>query len=117
MSIGSEKTMTGGFVWPGFGENARVLEWVFERCAGRADAIDTPIGPTYPPSMALIFTDLNLVEDAISTLLKVDIDGWLAEIPLIEAYYESFGEKVPDALWEQLKDLKQRLLASGEQVA
>ena len=110
------KDDTGGFVWPGFGENARVLEWVFERCAGRADAIDTPIG-RLPTLDGINFTDLDLTDDAISTLLKVDIDGWLAEIPLIETYYESFGEKVPDALWEQLEGLKQRLLASGEQVA
>ncbi|MGK0399893.1 MAG: phosphoenolpyruvate carboxykinase (GTP), partial [Candidatus Azotimanducaceae bacterium] len=91
-------------------------EWVFERCAGRADAIDTPIG-RLPTLDGINFTNLNLSDDDISTLLKVDVDGWLAEIPLIEAYYESFGEKVPDALWEQLSDLKQRLLASGEQVA
>jgi len=110
------KDDAGGFVWPGFGENARVLEWVFERCAGRADAIDTPIG-RLPTLDGINFTNLNLSDDDISTLLKVDVDGWLAEIPLIEAYYESFGEKVPDALWEQLSDLKQRLLASGEQVA
>ena len=106
----------GGFVWPGFGDNARVLEWVFERCAGRADAIDTPIG-RLPTLDGINFTNLNLSDDAISTLLKVDVEGWLAEIPLIEAYYQSFGEKVPGALWEQLQDLKQRLLASGEQVA
>ena len=110
------KDDAGGFVWPGFGENARVLEWVFERCAGRADAIDTPIG-RLPTLDGINFTNLDLSDDDISTLLKVDVDGWLAEIPLIEAYYESFGEKVPDALWEQLSDLKQRLLASGEQVA
>ncbi len=110
------KNDAGGFVWPGFGENARVLEWVFERCAGRADAIDTPIG-RLPTLDGINFSNLNLSDDAISTLLKVDVDGWLAEIPLIEAYYESFGEKVPKALWEQLENLKQRLHASSEQVA
>ena len=110
------KDDSGGFVWPGFGENARVLEWVFERCLGRAEAIDTPIG-RLPTLTGINFANLDLTDDAISTLLKVDVGGWLAEIPLIEAYYESFGEKVPDALWEQLASLKQRLLASAEHSA
>ena len=110
------KDDSGGFVWPGFGENARVLEWVFERCLGRAEAIDTPIG-RLPTLTGINFANLDLTDDAISTLLKVDVGGWLAEIPLIEAYYESFGKKVPDALWEQLASLKQRLLASAEHSA
>jgi len=93
-----------------------VLEWVFERCLGRAEAIDTPIG-RLPTLTGINFANLDLTDDAISTLLKVDVGGWLAEIPLIEAYYESFGEKVPDALWEQLASLKQRLLASAEHSA
>lgn len=77
------KDLEGQFVWPGFGENARVLEWIFERCAGRADAVETPIGHL-PTLDALNFDGLDLTEDAIATLLRVDIQGWLAEIPLIE---------------------------------
>jgi len=110
------KDLEGQFVWPGFGENARVLEWIFERCAGRADAVETPIGHL-PTLDALNFEGLDLTEDAIATLLRVDIQGWLAEIPLIESYYQQFGTNVPPALFDQLQRLSERLEAAGVNVA
>ena len=110
------KDLEGQFVWPGFGENARVLEWIFERCAGRADAVETPIGHL-PTLDALNFEGLDLTEDAIATLLRVDIQGWLAEIPLIESYYRQFGTNVPPALFDQLQRLSERLEAAAVNVA
>jgi len=110
------KDLEGQFVWPGFGENARVLEWIFERCAGRADAVETPIGHL-PTLDALNFEGLELTEDAIATLLRVDIQGWLAEIPLIESYYQQFGTNVPPALFDQLQRLSERLEAAAVNVA
>jgi phosphoenolpyruvate carboxykinase (GTP) len=110
------KNDAGGFIWPGFGENARVLQWIFERCAGRADAIETPIGKL-PTLDGLDFSGLDLSEEAIATLLRVDTDGWLSEIPLIESYYETFGDKVPAALRDQLSQLKARLTAAASAVA
>ncbi len=110
------KDLEGQFVWPGFGENARVLEWIFERCAGRADAVETPIGHL-PTLDALNFEGLDLTEDAIATLLRVDIQGWLAEIPLIESYYQQFGTNVPPALFDQLQRLSERLEAAAVNVA
>lgn len=110
------KDLEGQFVWPGFGENARVLEWIFERCAGRADAVETPIGHL-PTLDALNFDGLDLTEDAIATLLRVDIQGWLAEIPLIESYYQQFGTNVPPALFDQLQRLSERLEAAAVNVA
>jgi phosphoenolpyruvate carboxykinase (GTP) len=104
------------FVWPGFGENARVLEWIFERCAGRAEAVETPIGQL-PTLDGLNFDGLNLSEDAIATLLRVDVEGWLAEIPLIEAYYQQFGDKVPEALIAELQALKAKLEMAATAVA
>ena len=102
------KDETGGFVWPGFGENARVLEWIFNRCEGSADAIDTPIG-LLPTLDGINFEGLNLSETDIATLLKVDIDGWRSELPLIEDYYRTFGDRVPQALYDELMQLKLRL--------
>jgi phosphoenolpyruvate carboxykinase (GTP) len=98
----------GKFMWPGFGENSRVLKWVFERCEGTADAIETPIG-NLPTMDAIDFSGLNLTDDAIAELLRVEIDGWLSEIPLIEAYYDEYGDRVPAQLLQELSNLKQRL--------
>jgi len=110
------KDESGGFVWPGFGENARVLEWIFNRCEGSADAIDTPIG-LLPTLDGINFDGLNLSETDIATLLKVDIDGWQSELPLIEDYYQTFGDRVPQALYDELAQLKLRLVAAEVGVA
>ena len=110
------KDESGGFIWPGFGENARVLEWIFNRCEGSADAIDTPIG-LLPTLDGINFDGLNLSETDIATLLKVDIDGWQSELPLIEDYYQTFGDRVPQALYDELAQLKLRLVAAEVGVA
>ena len=110
------KDQEGGFVWPGFGENSRVLEWIFKRCEGTADAIDTPIG-RLPTLDGLNFDGISLSDTDIATLLKVDIDGWQSELPLIEDYYKSFGDRVPAALYEELKQLEARLVEASVGVA
>ena len=102
------KDQEGSFIWPGFGENSRVLEWIFNRCEGIAEAVETPIG-RLPTLDGLDFSGLDLSQDEIATLLKVDVEGWLSEIPLIEEYYKSFGDQVPSELWQELQLLKEQL--------
>ncbi len=110
------KDDNGKFMWPGFGENSRVLKWVFERCNGTADAIETPIG-NLPTLDAMDFSGLDLSEDAIAELLRVEVDGWLAEIPLISDYFDEYGDRVPPAFRQELENLKARLEASKQNVA
>ena len=102
------KSDAGKFLWPGFGENSRVLKWVFERCEGVAEAVDTPIG-RLPTRASLHLEGLDIGEDALATLLQVDVEGWLEEIPLIHEYYDQFGEHLPPELRAQVEALKSRL--------
>ncbi len=106
----------GNFMWPGFGENSRVLKWVFERSEGTADAIETPIG-NLPTIDAMDFGGLDLSDAEIAQLLRVEIDGWLAEIPLIEEYYASYDGRVPAELHHELAALKERLEAAKQAAA
>ena len=110
------KDEQGSFIWPGFGENSRVLEWIFKRCDGAVDAVETPIG-MLPTLDGLNLDQLGLSEDAIASLLRVDADGWMTELPLIEDYYASFGEHVPEELKEELEELKRKLEAVNVNVA
>ncbi len=105
------KNDQGKFVWPGFGENSRVLKWVFERCAGRAEAVSTPVG-NLPTIEALDVDGLNLSDDTKQLLFTVENQGWLDEIPLIREYYQQFGERLPQALTNELDQLEQRLKAA-----
>ncbi len=104
------KSTEGKFLWPGFGENSRVLKWVFERCEGTAEAVDTPVG-LLPAPGALELGDLDLTAAHLEQLLKIDVDGWLQELPLIADYYDEFGDRVPEELRAELAGLKQRLEA------
>jgi|SRR5881394_1476276 len=100
----------GNFLWPGFGENSRVLEWVFRRCAGTAEAVDTPIGLV--PTVDGLDTDgLQISAEEVAELLAVDVDGAKAELPAIEEHFSRFGEQLPAQLREQLADLERRLNA------
>ena len=110
------KNEKGSFIWPGFGDNSRVLEWIFKRCDGAVEAVETPIG-LLPTLDGLNLDQLGLSEDAIASLLRVDADGWMAELPLIEDYYASFGEHVPEELKEELEELKRKLEAVNVNVA
>jgi phosphoenolpyruvate carboxykinase (GTP) len=105
------KDADGKFLWPGYGENSRVLKWVFERVAGTGEAVDTPIGRL--PSAGAIDTEgLDVTPDQMAKLLKVDVEGWRKEIPDIEDFYNRFGDRVPEALRGQLSALEDRLTAS-----
>jgi len=98
----------GSFLWPGFGENSRVLKWVVERLEGTAGAVDTAIGRV--PAPGDLDTDgLDLDADTLAALLSVDNDAWRTEIPQIEAHYEGIGERLPDELRDELRELEKRL--------
>jgi phosphoenolpyruvate carboxykinase (GTP) len=101
----------GEFLWPGYGENSRVLKWVFERVTARGAAMETPIG-NLPAPGALDTTGLGLGGGALDILLKVDVEGWLAELPLIRKHYESFGDRLPAGLAKELAELEKRLSAA-----
>jgi phosphoenolpyruvate carboxykinase (GTP) len=105
------KNDEGKFVWPGFGDNARVLKWIAERLDGEAAAVDTPVGRV-PTRESLDLSGLTLSETALSTLLDVDADVWAEEAALIPDFYRMFGDRLPRALWEQHAALTGRIEAS-----
>jgi phosphoenolpyruvate carboxykinase (GTP) len=102
------KDEEGNFIWPGFGENSRVLEWVFRRCAGRAEAIETPIG-LVPADGDLNTEGLEISVEEVAELLAVDPAEWKVELPAIQQHFARFGAHLPEQLHEQLRDLERRL--------
>ena len=98
----------GGFLWPGFGENSRVLKWVIERLEGQAAAVETPIGLVPAPG-ALDVDGLDVTPEAMEAALAVDVEEWKAEIPQITEWFEKFGDDLPIVLWTELDGLKGRL--------
>ena len=98
----------GKFLWPGFGENSRVLKWALERMDGNAAAIETPIGHV-PTVDSLDLEGLKMTRTQIEEALRVDNQEWQAEIPLIEEWFDKIGEKMPTVLWTELDGLKSRL--------
>jgi len=101
----------GRFVWPGFGDNVRVLKWISERLDGEAEALDTPVGRV-PTRQALDLTGLDVGDQAVSTLLDVDADVWAEEAALIPAFYDTFGDRLPKPLWTQHAALTRRIDAN-----
>ncbi|HET6914517.1 MAG TPA: phosphoenolpyruvate carboxykinase (GTP) [Acidimicrobiales bacterium] len=102
------KSADGKFLWPGYGDNSRVLEWVFERCAGRGQAVETPIG-LVPAKGAIPTEGLGIDAADMEELLSVDVEGWKQEIPLIAEHFDSLGDRVPSALRDELARLEKRL--------
>jgi phosphoenolpyruvate carboxykinase (GTP) len=98
----------GKFLWPGYGENSRVLKWIFERCDGKVHAADTPIG-RLPEPADLDTRGLDLPAGDIAKLLGVDVDGWLAEIPSIREHFAKFGSHLPEGLNREVDELEDRL--------
>jgi phosphoenolpyruvate carboxykinase (GTP) len=98
----------GNFLWPGFGENSRVLEWVFRRCEGKAEAVETPIGCVPTPN-DLNTEGLEISDDEVAELLHVDSAEWRVELPAIHQHFARFGKHLPQELHDQLADLEQRL--------
>ena len=98
----------GEFLWPGFGENSRVLAWIFDRLEGNADAVETPIGALPKPD-ALTGGDLDVDAATMETLLAVDPEDWCAELDRIGEHFATFGDRLPEGLREELRDLAERL--------
>jgi phosphoenolpyruvate carboxykinase (GTP) len=105
------KSDGGDFLWPGFGDNSRVLQWVFERCEGTAKAIETPIG-NLPADGALDLDGVDINAEDLAELLRVDVEGWLHELPLIREYYSEFGDRMPKQLLAELDAMRERLEAA-----
>jgi phosphoenolpyruvate carboxykinase (GTP) len=102
------KTPDGRWLWPGYGENSRVLKWIFERIEGTGKAIETPIG--YVPAPGAIDTSgLNVSSEDMAELLKVDVNDWRIEVEGIKEYYSQFGDKLPQGLKDELNALEKRL--------
>ena len=102
------KDSDGRYIWPGFGENSRVLKWIVERLNGRADADKTPIGHV-PTKDALDTKGLDISEADLDTLLTVDPEVWKQEAELIPGFFETFGDHLPKELWDEYKALVNRL--------
>jgi phosphoenolpyruvate carboxykinase (GTP) len=102
----------GKFLWPGYGENSRVLKWIFERCDGKVHAKTTPIGQI-PEVSDLDTSGLGMSPANVAELLSVDIDGWLAEVPLIQEYFRKFSSRLPEGLTLEVKALEKRLKAAN----
>ena len=100
----------GKFVWPGYGENSRVLKWVVERLEGKAAAVDTPIG-RLPARESLDVAGLDVSDAQLEILLTVDPEVWAEEAELIGPHYDVFGDRLPSELRRQEAALKDRLRA------
>jgi phosphoenolpyruvate carboxykinase (GTP) len=104
------KDLHGKFVWPGYGENSRVLKWIVERLEGQAEAHDTPIG-RLPMKESIDVAGLDISDDHMELLLSVDRSVWKEEASLIPGAYEKFGARLPQALWDEHEALIERLEA------
>jgi phosphoenolpyruvate carboxykinase (GTP) len=98
----------GNFIWPGFGENSRVLAWIFRRCDGEAEAVETAVG-LLPASDSIDASGLDLPEGAMEELLAIDTDQWRAQLPKVKEHFAQFGDRLPSAMREQLEALERRL--------
>lgn len=102
------KTSDGKWLWPGYGENSRVLKWVFERTNGSGKARETPIG--FVPSVdGIDISGLSVSKENMVELLKVDVNEWKKELDTIKEHYKKFGDRLPKALWDELSALESRL--------
>jgi phosphoenolpyruvate carboxykinase (GTP) len=102
------KDADGKFLWPGFGENSRVLAWIFRRCEGKAEAVETVAG--YVPAPGSIETaGLDVSPEAMQELLRVDPEGLREELAPIREHFARFGDRLPSELRSQLEELEERL--------
>jgi phosphoenolpyruvate carboxykinase (GTP) len=102
----------GSFLWPGFGDNARVLKWIVERLDGKAEAVETPVG-LVPTAGAIDTTGLDMSEEQVAKALAVNPQEWREkELPLIEEWFTKFGDTLPTQLADELATLKARLEGS-----
>jgi phosphoenolpyruvate carboxykinase (GTP) len=103
----------GRFLWPGYGENSRVLKWIVERLEGTASAVETPIG-NVPTLESLDISGLSVTADDLAAVLRVDAEEWRAELPQVTEWFTKFGDKLPAVLWAELDALKARLGVTEE---
>jgi len=101
----------GRFLWPGYGENSRILKWIFERCEGKVHAKETAIG-RIPEVADIDTTGLDITSAHIEELLSVDIEGWKAEVPRIREHFAKFGKHLPEGLNAEVTALEERLQAT-----
>jgi phosphoenolpyruvate carboxykinase (GTP) len=99
----------GKFLWPGFGENSRVLAWIFRRSEGKAEAIETPIGFVPPVEDGIDIEGLDLPDGTMEKLLEVDPDCWREQLPQMHEHFAKFGDRLPEELKGQLKALEESL--------
>lgn len=97
----------GKFLWPGFGDNIRVLKWVIDRTKGKARARETPLG-LVPAYEDLDLTGLNFPRDKFDKAFEINKDEWRKEIADIEEFFKKFGSKMPQAIWDEFNGLKKR---------
>jgi phosphoenolpyruvate carboxykinase (GTP) len=102
------KDEDGKWLWPGYGENSRVLEWVFDRVSGTGEAAETPIGSVPAPG-AIDTQGLDVSDEDMAKLLNVDAGEWRAELPSIREHFARFGDKLPRQLRDEVDRLEQRL--------
>ena len=103
----------GNFMWPGYGENSRVLKWIFQRVSGKAEAVDTPIG-RLPRAEDLDTTGLDIAPATLKKLLTVDVPAWLDEVPKIKEHFAKFGENLPAGLKQEIARLEERLQSAAK---
>jgi phosphoenolpyruvate carboxykinase (GTP) len=100
----------GKFLWPGFGDNSRVMAWIFRRLEGKAQANETPIGLVPPVGEGGIETEgLDISREAVEKLLEVDPECWIEQLPQLHEHYGKFGDRLPHELRDQLDGLERRL--------
>lgn len=110
------KDENGQFMWPGFGENSRVLKWIFGRCDNQSEAKLSPIG--YMPTLdAIDQTGLSISRDHLEKLTDINVSEWLDEVTSIREYYQTIGEKLPKELLDELNQLERRLIISSNQLS
>jgi len=102
----------GRWLWPGYGENSRVLKWVFERIEGDVEAVKTAIG-NMPKADGIDTSGLDVSSGDMNELLTVDVEGWKSELDSIKDYYDSFGDRLPQGLKDELAELEKRLDEAG----
>ncbi len=103
------RSAEGKFLWPGFGDNCRVLKWIFERVTGTGKAVETPIGHVPMPG-AIDTSGLTISHDTMHELTRVDVEGWLKEVEDVKSHYEKLGEHLPHELREEMHSLEKRLV-------
>jgi phosphoenolpyruvate carboxykinase (GTP) len=100
----------GKFIWPGFGDNMRVLDWIVNRCAGKADAVETPIGyEPKPEDINIEGLEGEVTLDTIKELLRVDKESWREDLDSIKEFYAKIGDKLPQEMKDELAKLEKNL--------